>query len=398
MNEIFALINCTTSNLRELAEDIGTFTDTFNVIVTDPGGNEVTDSISVTVDKQDEIPPVISSFVPNITNVILTQNDDNATISFTITATDNFLIDTISIPGASFISQSGNDFLFQKTYNYITTTEAETIESITVTVRDTYNNVTNDTVNIIIEKIVYNYTIHDNIPFYIEANVNLNDNISLVNGNSGINGGIIRHTNTHYNINYKLPTGNTIITMMNFDAKQGSTLLNTYNLDVTVNVDQTGTLSTSHEVKGTDTIGYIQDTADTVNYAYWDVESVPSLNVDHADKLSAILTPSKIESGKAAAINSILAAYDGISVLQSWTIQLSPIMPSLSNFINQYRLAKNRPVGRVFENGEQVVLSTTQNYSVVIHGVDGSSHTLVSPTAIKAIITHQDSAPELERV
>ena len=27
MNEIFALINCTTSNLRELAEDIGTFSD-----------------------------------------------------------------------------------------------------------------------------------------------------------------------------------------------------------------------------------------------------------------------------------------------------------------------------------------------------------------------------------
>lgn len=30
MNEIFALINCTTSNLRELAEDIGTFTDRIN--------------------------------------------------------------------------------------------------------------------------------------------------------------------------------------------------------------------------------------------------------------------------------------------------------------------------------------------------------------------------------
>jgi hypothetical protein len=27
MNEIFALINCTTSNLRELAEDIGSFDD-----------------------------------------------------------------------------------------------------------------------------------------------------------------------------------------------------------------------------------------------------------------------------------------------------------------------------------------------------------------------------------
>ena len=104
----------------------------------------------------------------------------------------------------------------------------------------------------------------------------------------------------------------------------------------------------------------------TVNYAYWDVEQPPTLTAEHADNLSATLTPDKLESGKAAAINSVLATYEGISVLQSWTIQLSSIMPSLSNFINQYRLAKNRPVGRVFENGEQVVLSTTQDYSVVI--------------------------------
>ena len=31
MNEIFSLINCTTSNLRELAEDIGSFTDKINL-------------------------------------------------------------------------------------------------------------------------------------------------------------------------------------------------------------------------------------------------------------------------------------------------------------------------------------------------------------------------------
>ena len=385
-----------TYNLQDY--NIGIFTDTFTAVVTDPAGNQVSDSITINIDKQDEIPPVISSFLSSITNVILTQNDDTSTISFTITATDNFLIDTISIPGANFISQNGNDFLFQKTYNYLTTTEAETIDPITVTVTDTYNNITDDTINIIIEKIVYNYTIQDNIPYYIEATVNLNKNVSLVNNNTGINGGIIRHTNTHYNINYKLPTGNTTISMMNFDAKQGTTLLNTYTLDVNVSVDQNGTLSTTHEVKGTDTIGFIQDTADTVNYAYWDVENEPTLTVDMADRLTTLLTTDKIESGKAAAINSVISTYEGVSVLQSWTIQLSSIMPSLSNFINQYRLAKNRPVGRVFENGEQVVLSTTQDYQVVIPGVDGSSHTLVNPTTVKAIITHQDSAPELERV
>ena len=385
-----------TYNLQDY--NIGIFTDTFTAVVTDPAGNQVSDSITINIDKQDEIPPVISSFLSSITNVVLTQNDDISTISFTITATDNFLIDTISIPGANFISQNGNDFTFQKTYNYVTTTEAETIDPITVTVRDTYNNITDDTINIIIEKIVYNYTIQDNIPYYIEATVNLNKNVSLVNNNTGINGGIIRHTNTHFNVNYKLPTGNTTITMMNFDAKQGTTLLNTYTLDVNVSVDQNGTLSTTHEVKGTDTIGFIQDTADTVNYAYWDVENEPTLTVDMADRLTTLLTTDKIEAGKAAAINSVISTYQGVSVLQSWTIQLSSIMPSLSNFINQYRLAKNRPVGRVFENGEQVVLSTTQDYQVVIPGVDGSSHTLVNPTTIKAIITHQDSAPELERV
>ena len=69
-----------TYNLQDYS--IGAFTDTFNVTVTDPAGNEVTDSISVNVDKEDEIPPVISSFLSDITNVILTQNDDNATISY----------------------------------------------------------------------------------------------------------------------------------------------------------------------------------------------------------------------------------------------------------------------------------------------------------------------------
>ena len=33
MNEIFALINCTTSNLRELADDIGSFDDKINLMV-----------------------------------------------------------------------------------------------------------------------------------------------------------------------------------------------------------------------------------------------------------------------------------------------------------------------------------------------------------------------------
>ena len=129
-----------TYNLQDY--NIGIFSDTFTAVVTDPAGNQVSDSITINIDKQDEIPPVISSFQSSITNVVLTQNDDTSTISFTITATDNFLIDTISIPGANFISQSGNDFLFQKTYNYLTTTEAESVDPITVTVRDTYNNIT----------------------------------------------------------------------------------------------------------------------------------------------------------------------------------------------------------------------------------------------------------------
>jgi len=377
-----------------------TKTETYTIVASD-GANNLSESvknISIAYEPvPDNIIPTITSFSSNVSNVLLLTNSQTQTVTFTASLTDNIGITSVSFEGLT-PSISGNNYTWTKTYNYHDYSSGETTDNLTLTVSDAAGNVNNDTINILIEKIIYNYTVQDNIPYYIEATVNLNDNVSLVNGNTGINGGFIRHVNTHYNINYNLPTGNTIITMMNFNAKHNNTLLNTYSLDVNVTVDQIGTLSTSHEIKGTDTIGYIQDTAGTVNYAYWDVDNVPTLNVDQVDKLSAILTPSKIESGNTDAINSVLATYEGISVLQSWTIQLSSIIPSLSNFINQYRLSKNRPINRVFENGEQVVLSTTQDYSVVIHGVDGSSHTLVSPTPIKAIITHQDTAPQLERV
>ncbi|MCH1612475.1 MAG: hypothetical protein L7S72_04190, partial [Flavobacteriales bacterium] len=375
--------------------DLGTQTETFAVTVTDPAGNIDTDSVSVLIDKQDEVDPVISSFFSNVNNILLTQNNNTNVVEFTVTATDNFLLSTISIPNTTFVSQSGNDFVFQKTYSFETMTEAQITDTFTVTAIDSYSNITTSSIALVIEKVVYNYNTRD-LNYYIEATANLNNNLSVVNDNVGINGGIITHENTFYNINYNLPTGSAVMSMMNISAKKGSTTLNTYSLDVTITANSNGTLSASSQVTGSDTIGYIQDTQDQVNYAYWDVGNPPAnLNPDHVDNLSATLTASQVEIGKQNAISSVINTYDGVSTLDSWAIQLSPVAPSLNNFINQYRLAHNRPTGQVFQNGEQVVLSTTQDYSVVIQGVD-TSHTVVPPTTIQAVITHQDDAPNIE--
>ena len=375
--------------------ELGTQTETFAVTVTDPAGNIATDSISILIDKEDEVDPVISSFFSNASNILLTQNNNTNVVEFTVTATDNFLLSTISIPNTTFVSQSGNDFVFQKTYSFETMTEAQITDTFTVTATDSYNNTTTSSIALVIEKVVYNYNTRD-LNYYIEATANLNNNVSVVNDNVGINGGIITHENTYHNINYNLPTGSAVMSMMNISAKQGSTTLNTYSLDVTITANSDGTLSASSQVSGTDTIGYIQDTQDQVNYAYWDVTNPPAnLNPDHVDKLSATLTASQIEIGKQSAIASVVDTYNGVSTLDSWAIQLSPVAPSLNNFINQYRLAHNRPTGQVFQNGEQVVLSTTQDYSVVIQGVD-TSHTVVPPTTIQAVITHQDDAPNIQ--
>ena len=76
MNGIFALINCTTSNLRELADDIGTFTDRINTAKDrETRGFSVGNLIMNLEGQQQKLSLEFSSYIERLTK-FLNQNKD----------------------------------------------------------------------------------------------------------------------------------------------------------------------------------------------------------------------------------------------------------------------------------------------------------------------------------
>ena len=70
-----------------------------------------------------------------------------------MTASDNASIGSVSLPGTSYSSTSGNDRLFTKTYDYDDYTFGDHSETLTATVVDGAGNTATDTITISISKI-----------------------------------------------------------------------------------------------------------------------------------------------------------------------------------------------------------------------------------------------------
>jgi hypothetical protein len=83
----------------------------------DTAGNGATVNETITVTKTDNSPPSISN-VSVSRNATLTTDDQSDTITITADVTDNTAVNTVSIPGATFVSVSGNTYTFTKSYAY----------------------------------------------------------------------------------------------------------------------------------------------------------------------------------------------------------------------------------------------------------------------------------------
>ena len=75
----------------------GNTTDTLTATATDGVGNSVTSTISMTVRKSDDQSPTISSFSANDSTVELKTSSQSQTVTFTVVATDNRGISTVSV-------------------------------------------------------------------------------------------------------------------------------------------------------------------------------------------------------------------------------------------------------------------------------------------------------------
>ena len=71
--------------------------DTLTATATDGVGNSVTSTISMTVRKSDDQSPTISSFSANDSTVELKTSSQSQTVTFTVVATDNRGVSTVSV-------------------------------------------------------------------------------------------------------------------------------------------------------------------------------------------------------------------------------------------------------------------------------------------------------------
>ena len=104
---------------------------------TDAAGNSSTSTISIAVSKTDNQAPSISSFTVDDSSPVVSTSSQYQTVTFSVTATDNVAISSVSIPGATYASTSGNTRTFEKTYEYSNLDWGVTDETFTVTVTDT---------------------------------------------------------------------------------------------------------------------------------------------------------------------------------------------------------------------------------------------------------------------
>ncbi len=143
-----------------------TFTETFNysdysygntavtrtATVTDTAGNVATDSITLSITKIDNQTPSIS-LIADDTIIELRTSEQTQTITYSVTATDNVGISSVSIPGISQGGQIGNTFTFTETFNYNDYPFGNTAVTRTARVTDNAGNLSTQTITITINRI-----------------------------------------------------------------------------------------------------------------------------------------------------------------------------------------------------------------------------------------------------
>ena len=133
----------------------GSNTQTVNLTVTDAAGNTSVDSITHTITKVDNQSPTVSAISTNASgnSISLTTGSTSVTVRYTITASDNRAINSVTWEGSdSSTVINGTSYSYDKTYNYsdysVNSTSSDTVS---VVVADAAGNITNKSVNLSIQ-------------------------------------------------------------------------------------------------------------------------------------------------------------------------------------------------------------------------------------------------------
>ena len=131
--------------------NFGSNTSTIACYAQDTAGNSASLNETVTITKTDTTAPTISNLSVS-TDPALTTDHQTETILITADITDNVGINTYSIPGATFVSRSGNTYTWRKVYEYDDYSFGTSTDTITLSASDDGGNSTSGTVSASVSK------------------------------------------------------------------------------------------------------------------------------------------------------------------------------------------------------------------------------------------------------
>ena len=377
----------------------GTTNQTFTATVSDAAGNTGNRSITITVIKNDDVDPVISSFSVSPTSITFSGGTGTANVTFTAIASDNRAITshTLTEGGTNYtlINQENNTYTSTVTLYASNFPTGTTSQSYIFVFEDAAGNVSS--VHQPLDVTVASYdTIDTTNSNTITLTANLNNSLIYNGPYIGIKSRTITQAEAAtYNVKYNMPTGSISLPLGDITATlpDGSNggVYNTF-LDITADI--LGRTIGSVRIYGGNITATVAEDTTKAQHVAWDNETTPSVTSTSPDVLSSTLTKAEVEAQFQTTLDSISAAYTR-SVLTGWTFQISAVSAVNGSIFSSFVAANGRDPPAVFLDGEYVVLDTTHPYSVSIVDLNGISHDIVPSTPIYARIIHDSSAPSL---
>lgn len=174
-----------------------------------------------------------------------------------------------------------------------------------------------------------------------------------------------------------VPAG--LVTAKDTDA----TTAGTFPVTLTLSLSDQGVLSATAAITGSDVAS--SATAENVLQAQivqWEVNgaAAPTVTSTTQDVLTDVLTAAELETQYDSELAAIVAAYNGVNVVSSWSIAISEVAAATNSVLSKHARNLSRTDNNVFEAGSKIVASDAASYSVSIDDYQGNSVAVASGT------------------
>ena len=238
----------------------------------------------------------------------------------------------------------------------------------------------------------------DTFVFFIQADSDINAKVSYVASSDSKNGDdayalgqISLPSASAVNPLIKLPTGagaQVPAGKINArDATNSNASLGEFPVMLTISCNDQGVLSSSVLISGSDVTGSTAENPGQAQIAYWSVDTVPKPSSTDADILSDAVTAAELTTHFSSQLSTINGYYDGVSVLDSWTIAINEIASSADNVLAQHaRFLDKAGSTNLFAAGDKVMAGTPFSYSVEIEDYEGNNVTIVAAQDVFGVV------------